>query len=87
MAESFLSRLKREPFHEADFATHERARAAVFESIEVFYNRKRRHSSLGYVSPVNFELASLPAKLTAQPYCPRNRGKPRRHQAGLQGHV
>ena len=65
VAESFFSNLKMEWVHEADFATHEQARAAVFEYIEVFYNRKRRHSSLGYVSPVDFELATLPAKLAA----------------------
>jgi len=47
------------------FATHEQARTALFEYIEVFYNRQRRHSSLGYVSPVDFELAALPQKLAA----------------------
>ena len=65
VAESFFSSLKMERVHEADFATHEQARAAIFESIEVVYNRKRRHSSLGYVSPVDFELATQPAKLAA----------------------
>ena len=38
---------------------------ALFEYIEVFYNRQRRHSSLGYVSPVDFELAALRLKLAA----------------------
>jgi len=65
VAESFFSSLKMELVHEADFATHDQARAAIFEYIEVFYNRKRRHSSLGYVSPVDFELATQPAKLAA----------------------
>ena len=65
VAESFFSSLKMERVYEADFATHEQARAAIFAYIEVFYNRKRRHSSLGYVSPVDFELATLPAKLAA----------------------
>jgi transposase InsO family protein len=65
VAESFFSSLKMELVHEADFATHEQAWAAIFEYIEVFYNRKRRHSSLGYVSPVDFELATQPAKLAA----------------------
>ena len=41
------------------------ARTVLFEYIEVFYNRQRRHSSLGYVSPVDFELAALPQKLAA----------------------
>jgi transposase InsO family protein len=40
------------------YATREEARASVFEYIEVFYNRKRLHSSLGYLSPEQFE-ASL----------------------------
>jgi putative transposase len=35
--------------------TREQARAAIFEYIEVFYNRQRMHSSLGYVSPEEFE--------------------------------
>jgi transposase InsO family protein len=65
VAESFFSSLKMELVHEADFATREQARAALFEYIEVFYNRQRRHSSLGYLSPVDFELAALPQKLAA----------------------
>jgi putative transposase len=65
VAESFFSSLKMELVHDADFATREQARAALFEYIEVFYNRQRRHSSLGYLSPVDFELAALPQKLAA----------------------
>ena len=38
-------------------ATRDQARAALFESLEVFYNRARRHSSLGFVSPAEFERA------------------------------
>lgn len=57
--------LKMELVHDADFATHEQARTALFEYIEVFYNRQRRHSTLGYVSPVDFELAALPQKLAS----------------------
>jgi putative transposase len=56
--ESFWSTLKTELVHHEQFATHEQARAAIFEYIEVFYNRKRRHSSLDYQSPEAFE-ASL----------------------------
>ena len=56
--ESFWSTLKTELVHHEQFATHEQARAAIFEYIEVFYNRKRLHSSLGYQSPEAFE-ASL----------------------------
>jgi transposase InsO family protein len=53
--ESFFASLKKELVHGADFATRAEARAAVVEYIEVFYNTKRRHSSLGYVSPAEYE--------------------------------
>jgi putative transposase len=53
--ESFFASLKRELIHRCQFATREEARSAVFEWIAVWYNRKRRHSSLGYVSPEQFE--------------------------------
>lgn len=57
MKESFWSTLKREAIGDQVFETIAEARARVFEYIEVFYNRKRRHSSLGYVSPETFEAA------------------------------
>lgn len=53
--ESFFASLKREVIHGRSFATHEEARSAVFEWIVVWYNRKRRHSTLGYLSPEQFE--------------------------------
>lgn len=53
--ESFFASLKKELVHDANFATRAQARAAVVEYVEVFYNTKRRHSSLGYVSPAEFE--------------------------------
>jgi putative transposase len=53
--ESFFASLKKELVHGADFATRASARAAVVEYIEVFYNNKRRHSSLGYVAPAEYE--------------------------------
>jgi len=55
VAESFFSTLKIELVHEADWLTREQAIAAVAEYIELFYNTQRRHSALGYVSPVAFE--------------------------------
>ena len=55
--ESFFASLKEELVHGADFATRAQARAAVVEYIEVFYNTRRRHSSLGYVSPAEHEQA------------------------------
>jgi len=53
--ESFFASLKKELVHDADFASRAEARAALFEYIEVFYNGQRRHSSLGYVSPAEYE--------------------------------
>jgi putative transposase len=53
--ESFFASLKKELVHGADFVTRAEARAAIVEYIEVFYNSKRRHSSLGYVSPAEYE--------------------------------
>ena len=53
--ESFFATLKKELVHGVDFATRAEARTALFEDIEVFYNHKRRHSSLGYVSPAEYE--------------------------------
>lgn len=54
-AESFWARLKVECLYRTTYPTREAARAAVFRYIEVFYNRIRRHSSLGYLSPDAFE--------------------------------
>ena len=55
--ESFFASLKKELVHGADIARRAEARAAIFESIEVFYNVQRRHSALGYVSPAEYEQA------------------------------
>jgi len=53
--ESFWSSLKYELVYHRKFATRLQARTAVFDYIESFYNRRRLHSSLGYVSPAMFE--------------------------------
>ena len=53
--ESFWGTLKTELVYQEKYKTREQARQSIFEYIEVFYNRKRRHSSLGYVSPEAFE--------------------------------
>ena len=53
--ESFWSTLKNELIHRQKFATRAQARAAIFEYVEVFYNRQRLHSALDYKSPVDFE--------------------------------
>jgi putative transposase len=56
--ESFFASLKKELTHGEDYATREEARASLFEYIEVFFNRVRRHSSLGYLSPAEYERAA-----------------------------
>ena len=58
--ESFFATLKKELVHHEDYATIDAAKASLFEYIEVFYNRNRRHSSLGYVAPAEFESAEHP---------------------------
>lgn len=55
VVESFFKTLKAELIKIVRFSTREEARSMVFEYIEVFYNRKRLHSSLGYKSPVEYE--------------------------------
>lgn len=52
--ESFFNSLKNERVHATRYRTHQDAKADLFEYIEVFYNRSRRHSSLGFVSPEQF---------------------------------
>jgi putative transposase len=56
VAESFFATLKTELVYTRRFETRAEARDAIFEFVEVFYNRRRRHSTLGYVSPVEFEM-------------------------------
>jgi putative transposase len=58
VAESFFSSLKKERIRKRIYKTRDLARADVFDYIEVFYNRTRRHSHLGGVSPEAFERAS-----------------------------
>ena len=53
--ESFFSTLKRELVYRQSFKTRDEAKQNLFEYIEIFYNRQRRHSSLGYLSPMQFE--------------------------------
>ena len=58
--ESFFASLKRELVYRTTFTTRTQARAALFEWIAVWYNRKRQHSTLGYVSPEEFEQQHQP---------------------------
>jgi len=57
--ESFFASLKRERVRRQTYKTREEAKADVFDYIECFYNRKRRHTYLGYISPVEFENRSV----------------------------
>jgi putative transposase len=56
--ESFYRSLKTELVYHEDFHSRREARKAIFEYIEVYYNRIRRHATLGYLSPVAYELAA-----------------------------
>ena len=56
VSESFFHTLKTELVYHQSYQTRNEARQAVFEYIEVFYNRERLHSSNGYLSPVDYEL-------------------------------
>ncbi len=53
--ESFFSSLKTERTSSKTYRTRDKARADVFDYIERFYNAKRRHSTIGYLSPMEFE--------------------------------
>ena len=57
--ESFFSLLKRERIRRRTYRTREEARADIFDYIECFYNRQRRHGYLDYLSPVAFENQSM----------------------------
>ena len=59
MAESFVSTLKAELVDRHRFPTRAAAKMAIFEYIEGFYNRVRRHSSLGYASPSDYEASRM----------------------------
>jgi putative transposase len=55
VTESFFGSVKDECVHRTIYHSHDEARQSLFEYLEVFYNRQRRHSSLGYLSPAAFE--------------------------------
>lgn len=59
VAESFFSSLKKERVRRKIYKTRDEARTDLFDYIEIFYNRKRRHSYLGQQSPYDFEKASF----------------------------
>jgi putative transposase len=59
LAESFVATLKTELLYRNSWPTRQTARTAIFEYIEGFYNNRRRHSALGYLSPAEFEEVRL----------------------------
>ena len=65
--ESFFNSLKNERVHGARYATRQQASADVFQYIEGFYNRRRRHSTLGYCSPEEFLRGWLSNQQAQQP--------------------
>jgi transposase InsO family protein len=65
VVESFFSTLKSELVHRNNYATRDIARSSLFDYIETFYNSRRRHSALGYLSPAHFERRFSSEKLVA----------------------
>ena len=59
VAESFFATLKKELIHRRSWPTKAELRTEIFDYIEVFYNRRRRHSTLGMLSPADFENSTL----------------------------
>ena len=55
VVESFFKTIKTELTRRRKFCTKDEAKSAIFEYIEIFYNRKRMHSTLGYLSPAEYE--------------------------------
>jgi putative transposase len=66
VAESFFATLKTELVYTRRFATRAEAREAIFDFVEAFYNGRRRHSTLGYLSPVDFEIKFLEKSLSVE---------------------
>lgn len=78
VAESFFATLKKELIHGRSWPSKAELRTEVFEYIEVFYNRRRRHSTLGYRSPADYENSTLApdgAGLTASRLAPTHKNQ------------
>jgi transposase InsO family protein len=59
VAESFFHTLKVELIYSRDYLSREEAKTEIFEYIEIFYNRQRRHSSINYYTPLDFEVRNI----------------------------
>jgi len=62
VAESFFHTLKVELIHRMKFRTREEAKRKIFEYVEMYYNTKRAHSTLGYLSPFEYERQAILSK-------------------------
>ncbi|MFA7288399.1 MAG: IS3 family transposase [Melioribacteraceae bacterium] len=58
-AESFFHTLKVELIYTRNYLSREEAKTEIFEYIEIYYNRQRRHSSINYYTPVDFEVRNI----------------------------
>jgi putative transposase len=84
MAESFFATLECELLDRTRFETQAEARLAIFEWIEAWYNPQRRHSSIGYLSPNEFERRHAPSReLGASPRPLSIMNESKREQEGL----
>ena len=72
VAESFFATIKTELLHQRPWSTKTQAHQAIFSYIEGWYNTRRHHSSLGYLSPATYETTTQPATTpaTARPHSP-----------------
>jgi len=77
VAESFFATLKKELIHRRSWPTKTELRTEIFDYIEVFYNRERRHSTLGQLSPLKYEMIHLNQEQAEQ--CPPKRGRSTLH--------
>jgi putative transposase len=77
VAETFFATLELELVMTHDWRTQEQARRAIFRYIDMWYNRKRRHPTLGYFSPANYEAQLLKAAKLLSNTRPLFRGEPR----------
>lgn len=76
MAESFFATLEREVLNRRRFRSQAEAKMVIFEWIEGWYNPHRRHSSIGYRSPVNYERAHDRSALLGKSFCPLAAARP-----------